>query len=208
MEYFKDKIFPEVFKSSLNFLSGFLLLYIGSVLKNSSKKNDGLLFSFSLSPFFTAVLYAVYFSLFLFFLWKGIKGIRAIFCSYIDDLQHEYIPPKIDLNQFNDPSQYTKFHYNRTYESFSFRVQEMSVVMGGFEDFFPDILLGISDPKCFDKECVTDLFMTQSYFGFYKYRCPTCYKKYKSKYDKATLKANLKKVIFAEHERKEDKLPF
>lgn len=205
MEYFKDKIFPEVFKSFLNFLSGFLLLYIGSVLKKSSEKNSESLFSFNLSPAFSFILYAVYFSLFLFFIWKGVKGIKAILFSHIDHLQNEYIPPNIDLSKYDDPFKYYQYSYNRKYDSFVFRVKEMKV---SEFNFIPDVLLKISDPKCADEDCVTDLIIKRSYFGFYRYSCPTCKKKYISKYNQSTFKDNLKKVIFAEHEKQEDKLPF
>lgn len=205
MEYLKDKIFPEVFKTLLNFLSGFLLLYFGSVLKKSSENNSSSLFSFDFSPALSIVLYAIYFSLLLYFVWKGIKSIRAMFFSYIDHLQDEYVPPKFDLTGFDDPFQYFDYRHNRAYESFIFRLHYIQL---NDLDFIPDPLLDISNPKCSDENCVTDLIMKRSYFGFYKYTCPACKKKYSSKYNQSTLKSNLKMVIFAEHERKEDELPF
>jgi len=207
MEYFKEKLFPDLFKFFLNVLSGIVLLYAGLVLKKTFEKNDSSLFSLNLSPALSVLLYIVYFSILLFFIWKCIKGIRAIFFSYIDHFQNEYVPPNIDLSRLDDASRYNEYHYLRPYESFRFRIKEASM-SGVLQNIFPEILLGISDPKCFDTDCVTDLIVKRSYFGFYKYSCPNCKKKYTNKYDQSTLKANLKKVILAEHERKEDELPF
>lgn len=207
MAYIKDQLLPDVFKVFLNVVSSLLVVWGTTLLKKSSEGKGGSLFPFSVSPFFYTALYIVYFFLFVYFSWKIIKGISRVFFSYIDHLQEEYLAPNIDLSQLDDFSRYSDYHYIRDYESFNFRIKEASM-SGAFEDIFPEVLLGISDPKCLDNDCVTDLVAKRSYFGFYKYTCPNCKKKYKTKYSQSTLKANLKKVIFAEHERKEDKLPF
>ncbi len=206
MENFKEKIFPELFKFFLNVLSGILLLYAGLVLKKSFEKNDSSLFSLNLSPALSVLLYAVYLSLLLYFSWKIIKGIKSIIFSYVDHLQEEYSAPVMDLDQFETES-YIPYKYfdNREYDSFVFRVNCARISEYVWE---PDVLLGISEPKCVDKKCVTDLVVKRSYFGFYRYTCPACKKKYSSKYNASTLKSNFKKVIYAEHERKSDELPF
>ncbi|MGF0348258.1 hypothetical protein ACQR3P_31965 [Rhodococcus sp. IEGM1300] len=207
MEYFKDKLFPEFFKFILNLLSGILLLYAGLALKNSFEKSDGILFSFNFSPAVSILVYAVYFSLFLYFVWRFVNGIRLMIFSYVDHLQDEYVsPPDIDLDEFETES-FRPFKYfsNRKYDSFIFRLRYAHV--GDFY-WMPDALLVISEPKCSEEKCATDLVIKRSYFGFYKYTCPACKKKYLSMYDASTLKSNLKKVIFAEKERESDELPF
>lgn len=207
MEYFKEKLFPEFFKFLLNVLSGILLLYAGLVLKKSFEKNDGVLFSFNLSPGVSILVYVVYLSLFLYFAWKVIKGIRLMIFSYIDHLQNEYVaPPVLDLDQFEIESfRPYKYFRNRKYDSFIFRLHFACV---SDWDWIPDALLGMSEPKCSDEECATDLVVKRSGFGLYKYSCPACKKKYLSRFDADTLKSNFKKVISAEHERKSDELPF
>lgn len=206
MGYFKEKIFPELFKFFLNILSGILLLYAGLVLKKSFEKSDSSLFSLNLSPVVSVLLYAVYISLLLYFAWKIIKGIRSIIFSYIDHLQDEYSAPIIDLDLFETES-YSPYRYfdNRNYDSFIFRIHCAQISQF---DSVPHILLGMSEPKCSDEKCTTELVIRRSHFGFYRYTCPACKKKYSSKYNASTLKSNFKKVIFAEHERKADELPF
>lgn len=206
MENFKEKIFPELFKFFLNVVSGVLLLYAGLVLKKSFEKNDSSLFSLNLSPAISVLLYAVYLSLFLYFSWKIIKGIRSIVFSYVDHLQDQYFAPTVDLDSFwTETYMPYKYFENREYDSFIFRVSYARI---SEHDWVPPVLLAMSEPKCVDKKCVTDLVVKRSYFGFYKYTCPACKKKYSSKYNASTLKSNFTKVIFAEHERKEDELPF
>lgn len=206
MENFKEKIFPELFKFFLNVVSGVLLLYAGLVLKKSFEKNDSSLFSFNLSPAVSVLLYAVYLTLFLYFVWKIIKGIRSLVFSYIDHLQEEYSVPVIDLEDFWTETYIPyKFFNNREYDSFIFRVHYARISEYAWQ---PNVLLGLSEPKCADEKCVTDLVIKRSYLGLYRYTCPACKKKYSSKYNASTLKSNFKKVIFAEHERKEDELPF
>lgn len=203
MEYFKEKLFPEVFKFFLNILSGIILLYVTLFLKKSFEKSDGVLFSLNLSPTLSVLLYAVYVSIFLYFVWKLIKGVRSLLFSYIDHQQEEYVAPM--FNPQIVTKEYPLYDHNREYDSFIFRVK---YAITSDLSFIPDALVSISEPKCADKSCATNLNVKRSYFGFYKYTCPSCKKKYSSKYNASSFKANLKSVIFSENEKQMDELPF
>ena len=195
MEYFKDKLFPEIFKSFLGIVS----LWIGSSFKTSLNKNDTTFFSFDFSPFVNVILYLLYLAFFLYFGWKAIQFIRALIFWYVDSLQENYSSPnaRVSMHAMDD------YYMNRKFDSFVFRIH-----WGDLNEFTPTYLLGISDPKCSEKGCATKLSTKRSYLGFYKYRCPACKKKYVHKYSSSTLKSDLKNVLLAEVEKESDKLPF
>jgi len=199
MEYFKEKLFPELFKVFLSIFSSLFLLWAGSFLKKSSEGKGDSLFSFSLSPFLNSVLYVIYFFLFVYFGWKIIKGFIAISFSYIDHLQQDYIaPPSRNLKIRVD-----QYYTYRNHGSFVFRVK-----YGNISQYAPDFLMGISNPKCPREGCGTDLSVRRSYLGFYKYHCPACSSKYRSNYSQETLKAEMKSIVLSENEKFEDNPPY
>jgi len=195
MEYFKDKLFPEIFKSFLGIVS----LWIGSSFKKSLNKKDTTFFSFDFSPFVNVALYLLYLVFFLYFGWKAIQFLRAFIFWYVDNLQESYSPPNTQLNSYAMDD----FYAIQKHESFVFRVH-----WGDLNEYTPTYLLDVSDPKCSEKDCYTKLSVKRSYWGFYKYRCPACKKKYLHKYNSSTLKSDLKNIIIAKSERELDTLPF
>lgn len=195
MEYFKDKLFPEIFK----FILGILAFWIGLVLKKSFEENGSTLFSFSFSPFFDFVLYAVYFLFFSYFSWKSIQAIRMIIISHIDHSQEAYIPPITPSKNIT----MEKFSCDHKGDFFLFRLR-----YGHLNRFTPDYLLGISNVRCPNDGCGTELSVNRSYLGYYKYRCPSCKKKYSSKYSQSTLKSHLKKDLDRENEKYQDNLSY
>lgn len=193
MEYFKDKLFPEIFKSFLAIFT----LWVGSSFKKSLEKSDTTFFSFDFSPFVNISLYLLYLVFFFYFGWKAIQILRTFLVSHIEKMQEDYSSPTARMHML----EMDNYYVYRKYNSFIFRVE-----WGDLNAFTPDYLLGISEPKCAIKDCHTDLSFKHSYLGFYKYRCPACKKKYVNKYRPSTLKANLKSVIGAEFEKESDKL--
>lgn len=195
MEYFKDKLFPEVFK----FILGILAFWIGLVLKKSFEEKGSTLFSFTFSPFFDFVLYAIYFSFFFYFAWKSIQAIRMIIIYHIDRSQEKYVPP------VTPPSMVIMENHSCDHKGdfFLFRLR-----YGHLNAFAEDYLLSISNARCPHEECGTELSVNRSYLGYYKYRCPSCKKKYSSKYSQSTLKSHLKKVLDRESEKHQDNLSY
>lgn len=195
MKYFKEQFLPDVSKALLAVLSGLLVFLGTSLIKKSSETKGDFLYSFGLSPFLNIALYIVYVFLFVYFTWKIIQRFRAVCVSYIDYLQDDYIEPHPAPTRV----MYDDYALYQNYEAFMFRVR-----YGNLNRFTPDFLISISNPRCPDNECGTDLSVRRSYLGFYKYRCPGCSKKYLSKYSQNTLKAGLKSIVLRKNEKLAD----
>lgn len=202
--YFMDKVLPEFIRF---FFSALLLMVAAWIAKSpTSKEPSSIPFSFGINQNLAILIYII---VFLYTAKYTFISIRKLIIAKNDAKQSDY-NPQFDIEAFDEHAELIQLSRTETVETFNYRVRYYSyTILGSEQEFVTDI----SNPKCGNKNCLTELIEHKTFFGSYSFFCPACKKKYKSKYSTSTLKRHTFLVLSSQYtlqnERSlNDHLPF
>lgn len=203
--YFLEKIFPEF----IRFFFGALLLLVGTWLAKTTtgKDQSDIPLSFGINQNIVALIYiliSIYAAKYIF------SSVRNLIIAQRDSIQLNYSPS----NEFPLYDEHQELYKLSRFENdgeFNYRVSYYSST-SVFETEI-ETLDDVSNPRCMNSECLTELIERKTKLNAYRFYCPSCGIEYKSKYSSDTLRMHFYLVLESRYHLKsermiDERLPF